>query len=267
MKILTSGCSFTGGSDVIHDTKTGKLVNNNQITWVTHLAEQHDIKNIAIGGNSNNKILRTTVEELEHTEYDFVIVQWTAIYRTERFSEYTNDWVNFCNTDGIRTDNQNVDIDKNIDLFGWHTDDFANMDPDNPALKTAIKNYDQMAKGLTNDALVTKNIQDYRIEFFKNVLTLQHYLERKNIKYLFSSMSFENHCPNMLDAILFDMKLKLLDVERALLKQMDFAKWSEMPMTRMMDGHVVSQDDGHPNEKGNKLIYNHILKELNKQNG
>ena len=48
-----------------------------------------------------------------------------------------------------------------------------------------------------------------------------------------------------------------------MLSQMDLSKWCKAPMTHMMNQNVVSQNDGHPNEKGHKLIYNHILQELN----
>jgi len=259
MKILINGCSFTGGTDVIHDENTGLLNNQNQFTWANEFTQDYEVTNLAIGGNSNNKILRTTLEELQCNDYDFVIIQWTGIYRTERFSEFIDNWVNYCNS----AEN----------TYGWHTDDFKHMDPDKASLKSALKSYSKVSEGLTNDALYNKSLQDFRIEYLKNVITMQHFLENNNIKYVFTSMSKENFCPNMLNHtstnwnVSYDLNLKLLAVEKALLQQMNFNKWTNMPMTYMMEQNVVSQDDGHPNEKGHKLIYNRILKELNKQNG
>lgn len=268
MKIYVNGCSFTGGTEVIHDEVTGKLTNNVESTWATYLGDDFDVTNHAIGGNSNNKILRTSIEELNKTKYDFVIIQWTGIHRTERYSEFINEWVNFCNNGNLKSNTIfEGDIGDVEQLYGWHTDDYKHMDVDNPSLKTALKSYERIASGLTKDALLHKSLQDYRIEYFKNVLTMQNYLESNNIKYLFTSMSLENHCPNMSNVMHFDMKLKLLDIEKVLLKQIDFEKWTESPLTRIIDDNKVSQDDGHPNEKGHKLIYSHILKELNKQNG
>ena len=59
MNILINGCSFTGGSEVVHDEFTSMITNNGQKTWASHFEEQHTVNNIAIGGNSNDKIFRT----------------------------------------------------------------------------------------------------------------------------------------------------------------------------------------------------------------
>ena len=61
-----------------------------------YFEEQHTVNNIAIGGNSNDKIFRTSVEELDKNFYDLVIIQWTAIHRKERYSDRIKNWVNFC---------------------------------------------------------------------------------------------------------------------------------------------------------------------------
>ena len=59
-------------------------------------------------------------------------------------------------------------------MYGFHTDNHKHMDKDNPQLKSTLKSYDKIAQGLTHDALYGKTIQDYRIEYFKNVITLLH---------------------------------------------------------------------------------------------
>jgi hypothetical protein len=76
-------------------------------------------------------------------------------------------------------------------------------------------------------------------------------------------MSFENHIPTIKNNNPFDFKIAKTRFETSILTQMDLSKWCRAPMTHMMNQNVVSQNDGHPNEKGHKLIYSHILNELN----
>ena len=95
MNILINGCSFTGGSNVVHDENTGMISNSGQTTWATLFEENNTVNNIAVGGNSNDKILRRTVEALDEKLYDLVIIQWTAIHRKERYSDRISNWVNF----------------------------------------------------------------------------------------------------------------------------------------------------------------------------
>ena len=85
MKLLVNGCSFTGGNDVIHD-ENGILTETPDYVWSNHTGI--DTTNIAIAGNSNDKIIRTTLEHLSNNDdYDGVIIQWTALYRLERYIE------------------------------------------------------------------------------------------------------------------------------------------------------------------------------------
>lgn len=253
MNILINGCSFTGGSEVVHDEFTSMITNNGQKTWASHFEEQDTVNNIAIGGNSNDKIFRTSVEELDKNFYDLVIIQWTAIHRKERYSDRIKNWVNFCQ------DGEN--------LYGYHTDNYEHMNRDNPKMKSILKSYEKISEGLNYDVLYAKTLQDYRTDYFKNVLSLQNLLETKNIDYIFTSMSFENHLPNMKNNYTFDLEIALTDFEKSLFNQMDLTKWTKTPMTHMMNQNVVSQNDGHPNEKGHKLIYNHVQSELNKLYG
>lgn len=263
MNILINGCSFTGGANVVHDETTGMVTNNGQTTWATFFEEDNTVNNIAVGGNSNDKILRRTIEEIDKELYDMVIIQWTAIHRKERYSDRISNWVNFCQ-DGRFVISNDFDIEKDSSsMYGFHTDNHKHMDKDNPQMKSTLKSYDKIAQGLTHDALYGKLIQDYRIEYFKNVITLQQILEKQNINYIFTSMSFENHIPTIKNNNFFDLKVAKTNFETSMLSQMDLSKWCRAPMTHMMNQNVVSQNDGHPNEKGHKLIYNHILQELN----
>lgn len=80
-KILFNGCSWTYGAElpVFSEYEWEKwrystIVANN--FRCEHL-------NIAMNGSSNDRIVRTTIEELENNKYDLVVVQWSLHERTE----------------------------------------------------------------------------------------------------------------------------------------------------------------------------------------
>ena len=68
MKLLINGCSFTGGNDVIHN-EFGDLVDTPDYVWSNHTGVQST--NLAIAGNSNDKIIRTTLEHLKQNTHTF----------------------------------------------------------------------------------------------------------------------------------------------------------------------------------------------------
>ena len=80
-------------------------------------------------------------------------------------------------------------------------------------------------------------------------------------------MSFENHLPNMKNNYTFDLEIALTDFEKSLFNQMDLTKWTKTPMTHMMNPECLAKTMVIPNEKGHKLIYNHVQSELNKLYG
>lgn len=264
MKILISGCSFTGGSDVIHDEETGLIVKNNQTTWCSFL--DADVNNIALGGNSNHKISRRMFEELD-SSYDYVIVQWTALHRQERYNTMTKQWVNFCNTGHIITNDPYNKVGGSYEngLYDWHTDDFKYMD-DTPANAGVEKTFNLTNKAMTAELLYGKSLQDYRIDFLKTVITTQQALQKRNIPFLFTSMSNESHIPTIAmggSGFDFNSDNILCDYERQLLKEIDITRWTGKPMSFMMGDKTVSHEDGHPSLEGHKLIYNHIKKDMN----
>ena len=65
MKLLVNGCSFTGGNDNIHD-ENGNLNPTPDYVWSNHTGV--DTTNISIAGNSNDKIIRTTLEHLKQND-------------------------------------------------------------------------------------------------------------------------------------------------------------------------------------------------------
>ena len=74
--VLVNGCSFTFGHGEIQYPETGEYMPPLPFVWPFELEKVLDVKctNISIGGASNNRIVRTTIESIEKEKPDAVIV-------------------------------------------------------------------------------------------------------------------------------------------------------------------------------------------------
>jgi lysophospholipase L1-like esterase len=74
--ILSVGCSFTEGAE---------LANPDTHAYPRLIANEYNLplKNLGLGGGSNDYIFKTVVEETLKTKYELVLVQWTAYMRQE----------------------------------------------------------------------------------------------------------------------------------------------------------------------------------------
>jgi hypothetical protein len=73
--ILTNGCSFTEGYDLP----------DKSLAWPSQLGTllNQSIKNLALGGSSNDRIVRTMKEELFQLNPSLVVIGWTTNDRNE----------------------------------------------------------------------------------------------------------------------------------------------------------------------------------------
>lgn len=73
--ILTNGCSFTEGYDL----------EDLSLAWPYQLGKiiNQQVTNLALGGSSNDRILRTTIEYLIDHRPSIVVIGWTQYYRNE----------------------------------------------------------------------------------------------------------------------------------------------------------------------------------------
>jgi hypothetical protein len=81
MKLFCNGCSFT----------EGYTLPATELNWPSQLGElvDHTVTNYALGGSSNDRIFRTTLEYLNaHEIPDLVVIGWTVITRAELSSQY-----------------------------------------------------------------------------------------------------------------------------------------------------------------------------------
>jgi hypothetical protein len=75
MTILTNGCSFTQGYNLTDP----------QLSWPHQLGKilNQDVINLAIGGGSNDRIYRTTIEFCNTQMPEYVVVGWTVLSRND----------------------------------------------------------------------------------------------------------------------------------------------------------------------------------------
>lgn len=72
MNILIVGCSFSSGDGF--SNPDGKV-------WSSLFDKEHVVKNVSLGGSSNQKIFNKACYELTISQYDLVIIGWTSLFR------------------------------------------------------------------------------------------------------------------------------------------------------------------------------------------
>jgi len=144
--ILTNGCSFTEGYSLPPS----------QRPWPSHLADslQDDLLNISLGGASNKRIFRTTVEKILTSNPSTIVIGWTFHNRTE-----------ITHAEGCYCRYTNYDVLPDFVNHEFDTSEFANI---HKFWTTYIHN----------------EFLNYR-DFVYNVLILQEILEKRKIKYKF----------------------------------------------------------------------------------
>ncbi|NJO59845.1 MAG: hypothetical protein HC836_16550 [Richelia sp. RM2_1_2] len=161
MRLLVNGCSYTWGAE-LHPL--GREQKNQETQEERQYREEHvwggqlarklglsEYTNIAVGGGSNIRILRTTISEIlkipDNERKDLlVIVGWSDIFRYEHY--YKNAW-------------QKI-------LPNWYNDKINGLD------KIADFYYRYMMEN-------TSCIEQFLI----NCVSLQSFLQAYSIKYLF----------------------------------------------------------------------------------
>ena len=260
--LLTNGCCYTGGHDNIHDSQ-GNLNPPADYTWPNRLLlknslENYEVTNIAIGGNSNDKILRRTIEHIEKNKVDAVIVQWTAMHRKELYFQPLGEWGNLCNhyeledplDKALTTDS--AFADKN--MYAMHFD--KNVEYDESVLNIV----DKITRSASTDYFWQYSETDYIVQYFQKILVLQSYLESKNIPYVFTSMGSSSHLPLMVNKIGLTT-----DYEKILASQINLNKWTKRPLTYIAMYDL--DETKHPTVKGHTMIAKETTKEFNRING
>ena len=259
-KLLVNGCSFTAGSWQHIDDRSNWSIGTNirvyvdpralsyvprisPIVWSRHLEDKFEnVYNLGKGGKGNDRIVRTTLDYCNNNDMtDYVaIIQWTSPFRTEYWNPEDNEWVNVVINNGLRG-NWTLDIPS---------------EPNTKRKKLQTLAYDNEMKWLNS-------FNDYDIAYYNNVLVLQNFFENKQIPYMFTSMSDLDH-PFRKRKIYETMPTT---TELNLKKLIDKSKWTKESLSSYNMDNYISQEDRHPNLKGNKLIAQALFKELMEKYG
>lgn len=255
-KLLVNGCSFTAGT---HPYTIGTNTDISPIVWSRHLEDKFEnVYNLAKGGEGNDRIVRTTLEfckDIDMSDY-VAIIQWSSPFRTEYWSPEDNEWINVVINNGMQGNwtLDQVNPESKSGIQNWTLD--IPSDPNTARKKLQTLSYENEMKWLNS-------FNDYDIAYYNNVLVLQNFFENKQVPYMFTSMSPSDH-PFMERKIYHTMPTT---TELNLRKLIDKSKWSKVSLSSYSDGNIISQEDGHPDLKGNKLIAQALFKELMEKYG
>jgi len=243
MKLLANGCSFTYGSDMLKSTSQ---------TWPTQLENNFsEVHNIAMGGGSNDRIVRTTLDFCNNNDMNdyMAVIQWTSPFRKEYYNPNTNDWVGGTTLLQDNSSLNNIIMDVTVEKGAKVTD----------------KDLQVISKAATQDMLYLQSMTDYRLSMLKNILTLQNFFKQHNIKYLFTSMGPETHIAGTMFTHIHSLQNS--QILHLLEGCVDDTKWTDISFANMLDNnleYIISQDDTHPNEKGHKLLAHTIWQHIGK---
>ena len=161
--LLFNGCSYTQGSELEGLNHDFEYRNRHRYSHIIseRLGKTYD--NISIGNNSNDRIVRETLEWFNAgNTCDLAIIQWSHITRAEYISPYAKHPVNF-NPKFVTTK--------------WEGTKKINQDHEETKLahEHYYKYYYSPMVGIYN--------------FYKNLYILEQFFEKKNINYFMIKLS------------------------------------------------------------------------------
>ena len=245
MILLSNGCSFTEGYDLP----------SKESSWPYQLGSilNYNVVNLALGGSSNDRIYRTTVEYLNtHSDPDLAIIGWTIFNRAE-LSSANGLYLRLTNTDALADTTELTQDLSNVHKF-WLTN-------------------------LYNEYINYRN-------WLHNILHLQNYFAVKNINYRFFSAFSTNYIMDFITGselalLLADQSFQWRDRSRyapcrdihkeyqelaTLVNQIDLSCWvmyNKHTMQSFLDTYNCARDaTGHYLEDGHKHWAEQIQKEL-----
>ena len=235
MALVANGCSFTEGYYL--DDKT--------MAWPGRLGKMlnTDVHNLAVGGGSNDRIFRTSIQHLHLNEdIDFLVIGWTGLARSE-ISSHNGSFVK-------------------IMPFGISMEDGALQS--NPPLGY-LKDFETKFYQWHYNKFVWVN------RLLCNIITLQILCEKKKIKFkqffafepfIIDQTSLVELCEDSYEFFKLEnlpfppLEARDHNVEliQNLIKQIDHANWIGWPNTTMLDSckNFKFEKDGHPVEDGHQ---------------
>jgi len=196
--LIAGGDSFTFGSELPDCTNT----KHSELTWAALISnrKQLDYKCVAKPGSGNASIMRRVIEAVESTDnIEFVAVMWTWPGRIEIKA---NNNINGCN---VLTELSHEVPDGWIDVSVWNAmsfDERINLMPakNDPNFVKGYRKLYNAEQRIGLDTLASTYFtiaSDYHLLYqsAQYIFTLQCYLEKKGIDYVFAATT--NHLLEM----------------------------------------------------------------------
>lgn len=243
MLVLSGGCSFIWGAELVDSPSHNGQTPFSKLTWPALWATSNnfDYDTAAVCGISNSTISRRIIDYIENVQTpDFVIVQWTYTNRVEfRFNNIVqgnyftlNHWL-LENPDEIK----DPEFKKNIKVF-------KNTD------------FEKLAE------IWYKNISYYESDvyyFLKEVVYLGNYLKNKKIKFVFSSVLFDwiKDVDSIKDTSIISLLKESNRMPWITFNNLGFIEWA------MANNYFALESWKHPNEQCHQDVFNLIKSDLN----
>jgi hypothetical protein len=263
MRLLVSGCSYSAGASVTHvrDGKTYEdLICEKKdagFLWPNLISEAngYELHNISLPGNSNDKIIRQTIEWLEKngTEDTIAVIQFSSLYRHEFYNEVMKEHINYCTSGHLVYETaEGASLSNNSVLYDAHSDNSKIHDKLDDS-----KMHQKTLLALSDMLKYTWNKDNLQIAYLQKVIFLQNYLKDAGVPYLFTSMSIGSNVPQMVTNVTgFSV-----EYTRLLKNLVDLHHWAQPLSAASLDNTF---EDGHPNEEGNNQIAKYIQDQLNR---
>jgi hypothetical protein len=238
MKLLVVGDSISGAC--------GFLEPQDKI-WHHYLKNDgHDVTNLSIAGSSNEKILLRTASAVVKNSYDFVIVQWSGLFRLNLNLDHSI-YDNFYNISPGTIDKK---YQKMIDCW---TKYFLNA-------RAELTNFLDCTIILAN-LLTLKNIQFIFVKTVDNFLSdLQRSSWKDTSDFFKETVLQYSKYPN------FELDLVFTKLSQQYQLSRSVANWLNLESESWQDQIIDFSDDNfHPGELSCKNYYLDLVKTLPKQ--
>jgi hypothetical protein len=250
-KILFSGCSFTAECGFVNENRL-------KYHWPQLIIKKYnsDIKNIAVGGMSNEEIFLRTSEELINQKYDLVIVMWSGIEREwEYFAEKNIDDFTIINRgepDGFNSS------DPNIKLYArLHYTYFNNLYVKLKKWLILTIALEKLLKASDQPFIFIKGFENL-LEDFKSVSCKENLGFVKITQKLKEILDFDNRLDDYINQKISVIKKLILVTDK------DF--WLNFNTNSFRDSTVDISDDGsHPGIVTNQNLVDDLIKYIDKR--
>ena len=275
MNLIANGCSFTSGVPLNEDedftVNNIKIGDFHCVGWGSSIAWPYQIEgvtpyNISNGGSGNPRIVRTTIALLDMVPQEFIddsifVIQWSSVFRKEYWCD------NNCQWDVHGKTLNEARIVKPMSVY----------EPYDPILDDSFETdmrtkRPEVIQSWIDHKFLGTNLYQNVYESLLLMTVLTKALQDKNARFLYTSMSWENidvfDCPypDEWNPTAYHKALYNLLPKENTIKSVSQCLDEE---ERKINGNGYTYyipDDGHPNDKGNKLFANYVKEELEKRN-